>query len=313
MSLKINDIVYLGSAKPSSGGGSLPDQAGNAGKYLKTNGTSTSWGSALENESTVTNTLCIATGKTIGNGDGCTVIGQNATGTANACNTAVGAYAIASNMSTAIGYAVTAYGSAVTSIGTSINNSNSANSVLIGKQPSAEGGTCIAIGNYAYAKNTGLAIGTTSSSSNTTTAQYYSTVVGNGAKANNYGTALGHYKEAGSYSVILGCGGTTVKSGSKSIAIVGGEISFSQTSATPAGSIILDVSTKSTATYYNGLDQNSLYIGFSDSTALFKLLTSLGLIPADRIADTTGLTAGNYKPRLTIDSQGNKTITWVAE
>ena len=45
----------------------------------------------------------------------------------------------------------------------------------------------------------------------------------------------------------------------------------------------------------------------------YKVLKSDGTIPADRLGDTTGLTAGNYRPRLTIDAQGNKTITWVAE
>lgn len=45
--LKISSQIYLGKAKPSSGGGggaSLPDQTGNAGKFLTTDGSNPSWG-----------------------------------------------------------------------------------------------------------------------------------------------------------------------------------------------------------------------------------------------------------------------------
>ena len=52
------------------GGASIPDQTGNAGKFLTTDGTTASWGEALVNKSAYPDTNIILLGKRPNNGDG---------------------------------------------------------------------------------------------------------------------------------------------------------------------------------------------------------------------------------------------------
>lgn len=65
MSFTFTDIIYLGTATPGSGGGGggsgLPDQTGQSGKFLTTDGTDASWAtiSALQNTATSANSLTI--------------------------------------------------------------------------------------------------------------------------------------------------------------------------------------------------------------------------------------------------------------
>lgn len=112
------------------GGASLPDQAGNAGKFLKTDGATTSWANALEN---------IAPEEY-----GSIVVGSGAT----TSTSARGAVVIGRNAGRA------ATGSGAVAIGDGAGNTSSAaNSVSIGANAQAGSGTsaAIAIGAYAQA------------------------------------------------------------------------------------------------------------------------------------------------------------------
>ena len=62
--------VYNLNGGGGGGGASLPDQTGNAGKFLTTDGTTASWGSALVNKSAYPDTNIILLGKRPNYGDG---------------------------------------------------------------------------------------------------------------------------------------------------------------------------------------------------------------------------------------------------
>ena len=62
--------VYFNNPAVTSGGGSLPDQSGNAGKYLTTDGTNASWESVSGAGGTTTNPLTIGTGLSGGSFNG---------------------------------------------------------------------------------------------------------------------------------------------------------------------------------------------------------------------------------------------------
>ena len=102
------------------GGASLPDQTGNAGKFLMTDGTTTSWGNALANNSTSTGALAI---------------GKNSKGATY--GVAVGAYA-----------SVTAQGG--TAVG-STSQAKGQRATAVGGSPIASGESSIAIGDVARA------------------------------------------------------------------------------------------------------------------------------------------------------------------
>lgn len=82
----INNTSILGSGDITVGGSSLPTQTGNAGKFLTTDGTDASWGNALTNTATGTDSLTI-----LGNAGhaNCTMIGLNSKST-NPNSTAIG-------------------------------------------------------------------------------------------------------------------------------------------------------------------------------------------------------------------------------
>ena len=140
-----------------------------------------------------------------------------------------------------------------------------------------------------------------------------SLVIGAGSSSSN-GTEsemiIGRTSEArGNYSQVIG--NQTQALGANCIAI-----GYNATAGINAGSVygaiqIGNGSNRETGTLCVALTTTNS--GDRSNWTNYKLLDSNGTIPADRIADTTGLTAGNYRPRLTIDAQGNKTITWVAE
>lgn len=173
--------------------------------------------------------------------------------------------------------------------------------------------TSLTVGGDATAFYECVNVGITSKGNN-----HYVTNVGYGASSGALGTAVGHGTKAngstiGGGSVAVGAAANA--SGDKSVSIgasstAGGNNTIaigylSRTSS--AGTIILSTRGINETV----VDANTFYI--ANPVGTYKLLDSDGTIPADRIADTTGLTAGNYIPRLTIDAQGNKTITWVAE
>ena len=116
-----------------------------------------------------------------------------------------------------------------------------------------------------------------------------------GAGSSIYGgsnaIAVGYNSSAGNAGVAVGSG--TTANSTSAVAIGEGA------RATGYGAIQIGSGTNSAT--------NSLKVKG------YQLMSSDGTVPADRLGDTTGLTAGNYRPRLTIDAQGNQTITWVAE
>lgn len=72
--------IYLTPTEESGGGGaSLPDQTGNAGKFLKTDGTTASWGNALENIAPEEGgSIVVGSGARVGNAYNAVIIGTNA-------------------------------------------------------------------------------------------------------------------------------------------------------------------------------------------------------------------------------------------
>lgn len=105
------------------GGASLPDQTGNAGKFLKTDGTTASWGKAVENSSEY----------------GFGVFG----GTAAADGVAIGFKTNAGAWGVAIGYKAT-----------SVNQA-----YVIGDEAKALGGFSVVMGRYSKAGANSIAIG----------------------------------------------------------------------------------------------------------------------------------------------------------
>lgn len=219
----------------------LPDQTGNNGKFLSTNGTTASW-----------ETVGGLPDQTGQSGKFLTTDGTDASwATINALqNTATGTGAL-----TILGTPTSAQN--VINIGSS-SESQSDGSVCVGYNAGTDTNSIysICIGDSSYSGGT------------------YNTSIGahsscGGWPHNNYATAIGSYAKAvADYAIQLGS---------------------SQTNS----------------------DANTFKV--ANSNGNFEMMDANGNLPADRIADTTGLTAGNYLPRLTIDAQGNKTITWVAE
>lgn len=73
------------------GGGGLPSQTGNAGKFLTTDGTDASWGVALKNESTKTGSLALIGGDTeYNNAAHVIAIGDSVKAYSNSCGVAIG-------------------------------------------------------------------------------------------------------------------------------------------------------------------------------------------------------------------------------
>lgn len=114
----------------------LPDQTGNSGKFLTTNGTKTSWGNALENTATGTNALTIL---------GTSATGQGSINIGKSSNTLGGSFCIA------LGNTSIAAGSLSTAIGTNAS-ATGYYSVAIGGQ------SVFASEQYAIAIGTGMGV-----------------------------------------------------------------------------------------------------------------------------------------------------------
>lgn len=109
MGLILSDTLYLGTATPGGGGSSLPDQTGNSGKFLTTDGTDASWSDKpLVNTATGWASLTIGgnvayNGRATNVGDGSTASGGYCSSFGNSASasgqnsTAVGAYSSATN------------------------------------------------------------------------------------------------------------------------------------------------------------------------------------------------------------------------
>ena len=121
--------------------------------------------------------------------------------------------------------------------------------------------------------------------------------LGYNAKAGSYGcVAIGRSTWAtGTYSIAIGYNALTSKTGDVAIGN-GAEV---DTFGSGTGNTIqLGAGTNQ--------DQGSFQV------KSYQLLTKAGIIPADRLASTTGLADGNYRLRLVMAS-GVPTLSWVAE
>lgn len=304
------------------GGGGLPDPTGHAGEFLKTDGTDASWGKALENKSTASHSLVIGDDAVVNAGTDNVAIGYHVTSASNSSNVAIGAYSLAMNLSTAVGYDSQASGQKSTAIGKGTRASASG-SIAIGDSASAQTSAtgiglgsdarnyCVCVGEYTYAIYDSLAIGVGYANVKTRAA-YYSIAIGNCAKAEDHGIAIGKGTTAGNGGVIIAAGGGSYKTGTSAILISAGANSSNPTDTTPARSIIIDASNnRNTTTPYNGTVSDHFYLCFGTSASdrkIFSMLDGItGLIPAERLG--TGYDA--TKTQVLKNIQG--VLTWVDE
>jgi hypothetical protein len=173
------DTVYSWAEVELGGGGaSLPDQTDNAGKFLQTNGSEVSWGVALVNEASGSDTnLSITGGKsplTDSYGRGTNVgISSKATGSSTAFG--YGADASKGTYSVAIGYGAEAYSGYAISIGFSAGDYGKSGSIAIGGYAGMSGGTnSISFGYNAKAKgDNSILINTSGSTRESSTANVF--------------------------------------------------------------------------------------------------------------------------------------------
>ncbi len=163
------------------------------------------------------------------------------------------------------------------------NESTSSSSISIGTSLSK--GNSVCLGYYTSLGSQGqyaVLVG-----NSTYTNKTYATGIGYLSRVEgSTGTAIGYSSQAnGIYSVALGA---------SAVAQSNYSIQLGKGTNSTLGSLSVGLA----------LDNNS----YNNYT----LLTVDGLIPADRIASTTGLTNGNYRLRLTM-ADGTPTLSWVAE
>ena len=135
-----------------------------------------------------------------------------------------------------------------------------------------------------------------------------------GSSQGNYSVGIGTGAQStGNSSVAIGFNTATFKDGTVAIgknAQALGEKCIGICGGTDAQAVHAIQLGCTDSTYTNNTDSNTFKV--ANANGNFQLMSADGTIPADRLASTTGLADGNYKPRLTI-SGGVATITWVAE
>lgn len=135
-----------------------------------------------------------------------------------------------------------------------------------------------------------------------------------GSSQGNYSVGIGTGAQStGNSSVAIGYNTATFKDGTVAIgknAQALGEKCIGICGGTDAQAVHAIQLGCTDSTYTNNTDSNTFKV--ANANGNFQLMSADGTIPADRLASTTGLADGNYKPRLTI-SGGVATITWVAE
>lgn len=145
----------------SLGGSSLPDQTGQSGKYLTTNGTNASWGTVNALKNSASNTTSISIRQTSGTqavGSNCVTIGDTNTYTDDE-SVAIGYKAkIGNSYATSIGTQSTAWSPETVAIGYKAN-AWGYYGVSVGSETHAEGG-CVALGYKSEAIASNVAIGT---------------------------------------------------------------------------------------------------------------------------------------------------------
>lgn len=164
----------------------LPSQTGNNGKFLKTNGTTASWGSAVENIANGQRSFIVG-GDYSNSVDDFISIGYSTSSTVTSFGSycvQIGGYAKTANTgSTAIGYSSTASGIRCTALGYSCSAGNGNYNTGLGARVSISGSCCIAIGSNAKATNSSIAIGGAANNSTSAEATDNSIAIGYNAHA----------------------------------------------------------------------------------------------------------------------------------
>lgn len=167
-------------------GSSLPSQSGQSGKFLKTNGTDASWGSAVENIANGQRSFIIGGDYTNSVNDFIS-IGYSTSSTVTSFGTycvQIGGYSKTGNVGgTAIGYSSGASGVRCTAVGYSCNTGSGYYNTGLGAQVSISGTNNVAIGAYAQASDSSVSIGGGTNNSTSAEAKNNSIAIGYNAHA----------------------------------------------------------------------------------------------------------------------------------
>lgn len=183
-----------------------------------------------------------------------------------------------------------------------------ARSVCIGTGGGSASGDSISIGNYAIATTYSVAIGGGLNNNSTQQATNYSIAIGTRSRALYKSIAIGQYTTPGNYGIVLKTDDATLTMGAGSIGIISGEQTNSNIGSLPSGCIVLDASTKTTATPYYNVTQDTFNVGLG-TNQIYKVMDSDGTIPADRTSPITDIStatatqalASNYIYNCTVD------------
>lgn len=256
-------------------GDKLPDQTGNAGKFLQTNGSEASWQSAIQNNATDSNSIYIGNdlpqyaddgkgnvligpaSQITGYGTGNTVVGMGAYGKGYD-GTSIGRSALSEGQwAVAVGYSANANDSGTVAVGcTAVAKSE--NSVAIGHQSNSSGSWGIAIGkgaNVTANGSTAIAIGASSSATGIN-----SISLGTNTRVNSNSEAA---VALGANAIVNKNGNTAVGSKANVTDVYGTAVGY-QSQAKGTASIAIGMNAKTTIAGDNGYNQ--IAIGKDAST-----------------------------------------------
>ena len=278
----------------------LPDQTGNAGKFLQTNGEETSWAEALVNNATDANSVFIGNDKAqyAEGGDGNVLLGAATKVADNSKNNTVagiGAQAFGQDgvavgrgaytkgqWSVAVGYGASVEESGGVAVG-STAKANSENSVAIGRGSNSSGSYGIAIGkdaNVTANGSTAIAIGVSSSATGIN-----SISLGTNTRVNSNSEAA---VALGANAIVNKNGNTAVGSKANVLDAYGTAVGY-QSQAKGVASIAIGMNAKTTITGDNGYSQ--IAIG-KDASTQGKSAIAIG--SEAQITDEEGIAVGHY-------------------
>lgn len=164
----------------------LPTQTGNNGKFLKTNGTTASWGSAVENIANGQRSFIVGGDYTNSVNDFIS-IGYSTSSTVTSFGTycvQIGGYSKTGNIGgTAIGYSSGASGVRCTAVGYSCGTGSGYYNTGLGALVSISGANSVAIGAHAQASDSSVSIGGGANNSTSAEATNNSIAIGYNAHA----------------------------------------------------------------------------------------------------------------------------------
>lgn len=277
----------------------LPEQTGNAGKFLRTDGENLSWEKALTNNATDANSVFIGNDKAqyVEGGDGNVLLGAATKVADNSINnTVVGIAAQAfgqdgvavgraaytkSQWATAVGYGAGAEESGGVAVG-STAKANSENSVAIGRGSNSSGSYGIAIGkdaNVTVNGSTAIAIGASSSATGIN-----SIALGTNTRVNSNSEAA---VALGANAIVNKNGNTAVGSKANVLDTYGTAVGY-QSQAKGTASIAIGMNAKTTITGDNGYNQ--IAIG-KDASTQGKNAIAIG--SEAQITDEEGIAVGH--------------------